>query len=133
MTGFEISGKEIMTQTTTDRFDPHPDQPYGRGEDGEIFQTKDEAQEYMHRTFLEAKAEGGIHGKRVRVTNPSRKENISHFVSMKIESALEEAMNELTRAVEDGDATEKEIRDELWSAGPDLEEMFDEWMEELDG
>lgn len=116
---------------TTDRFNPKDTGPYGRGEDGEIFQSKEEAEAYTTRTLEEARANGGSRSKSVTVNYATREDLIRRFVTHEIEDALEDAMNELCDAVDNGDATADEIRKALFYA-TDLEDMFDEWMEDND-
>lgn len=113
---------------TTDRFTPINTGPYGRGEDGEIFQTKEEADAYIKRTMAEALANGGSRSKSVTVNYATREDLIRRFVTHEIEDALEDAMNELCDAVDQGDATADEIRKALHYA-TDLEDMFNEWLE----
>ena len=117
---------------TSDRFNPPNTGPYGHGEDGELFQTKEEANAYTTRTLEEARANGGSRSKSVTVVHATREDLIRRFVTHEIEDALEDAMNELCDAVDNGDATADEIRKALFYA-IDLEDMFDDWMEEYDG
>lgn len=116
---------------TSDRFNPLNTGPYGRGEDGEIFQSKEEADAYIKRTMAEALANGGSRSKSVTVNHATREDLIRRFIISEVEDALEDAMNELCDAVDQGDATADEIRKALFYA-TDLEDMFDEWMEEYD-
>lgn len=116
---------------TSDRFNPLNTGPYGRGEDGEIFQSKGEADAYIERTMAEARANGGSRSKSVTVSHSTREDRIRWFVVSEIDNALEDAMNELCDAVDNGDATADEIRKALHYA-TDLEDMFNEWMEDND-
>lgn len=117
---------------TSDRFNPLDTGPYGRGEDGEIFQSKEEADAYIKRTMAEALANGGSRSKSVTVNHATREDLIRRFVISEVEDALEDAMSELVRTVDSRDATAEEIRKAL-SYAIDLEEMFDEWLEDNDG
>lgn len=117
---------------TSDRFNPKNTGPYGCGEDGEIFQSKEEADAYTTRTLEEARANGGSRSKSVTFNYATREDLIRRFVTREIEDALEDAMNELCDAVDNGDVTADEIRKALFYA-TDLEDMFDDWMEEYDG
>lgn len=117
---------------TSDRFTPLNTGPYGRGEDGEIFQSKEEADAYIKRTMAEALANGGSRSTSVTINHATREDLIRRFVISEVEDALEEAMNELCDAVDKGDATADEIRKAL-SYAIDLEEMFNEWLEDNDG
>lgn len=119
--------------SNSSRFDPEPNTPYGTGEDGEIFYGEEEANEYMRRTRHESRSEDNIFGrsKRVTVKNPSRKDRIRAFVTFKIEEAISDAMEALIDAINNGDATESEIRKAIHHVA-DPEDIFDEWLEEED-
>lgn len=117
---------------TSDRFTPINTGPYGRGEDGEIFQSKEEADAYTTRTLEEARANGGSRSKSVTINHATREDLIRRFVISEVEDALEDAMNELVRTVDSRDATADEIRKALHYA-TDLEDMFNEWLEDNDG
>ncbi|WP_211440096.1 hypothetical protein [Corynebacterium glutamicum] len=116
---------------TTDRFTPINTGPYGRGEDGEIFQSKEEADAYIKRTMAEALANGRSRSKSVTVNYATREDLIRRFVISEVEDALEDAMSVLVRTVESRDATADEIRKALHYA-TDLEDMFNEWLEDND-
>lgn len=96
------------------RFDPRPDEAYGRCLICDLeLPTELVANEHMSETLEAAKtdAQGNARGHRVRVSNPTRAQRIEMEVSRIVDSAIDDAMNELDRL--SGDATSKEIHTAL--------------------
>lgn len=115
------------------RFDPDPDKPYAKTQDGETLLTEADANAYMHRTLEEATPDerGHRRGKRITIINPSREDRILNAITMYVENGLDDAMDEITRIVDAGDATLGEVQKALSHAVAtiDTDDLINSWME----
>lgn len=115
------------------RFDPDPDKPYAKTQDGETLLTEADANAYMRRTFEEATPDeyGNRRGKRITIINPSREDRILRAVERHVEDGLDDAMDEITRIVHAGDATLDEVQKALrYSIDMiDTDDLINSWME----
>lgn len=92
------------------RFDPVEGKPYGKCNDcGIEVADKEESSDHLAETFAAAKAEGGSKSHSVSVLNADRVGRISNEVSRTVDAAIENAMDDLWRLVDSGDASEGEI------------------------
>lgn len=121
------------------RFDQKPNAPYGKGEDGEIFQTEEEANAYQQRTLEEARKQPGadprkeIRSKRVWVLNPPRERQIHSEVWEELDDrGPERGAEEIAEWVHDGDLTREEAEKAILSWDPDPMEAFTRWMDDLE-
>lgn len=115
---------------TSNRFDPRPNEPYGVSSDGEAFATEAEANKWLNKALREARGRGEFKKISVTITNPDRQTRIKNFVNWAVDDGLQEAMRRIHHAFREGDATEQEIRDALQVTHLDLEELFNEWVDE---
>lgn len=117
---------------STMRFEPKPDEPYGKCKDcGEVQQIEADSRRHMHDTFEAAKKAGRSSGHAIKITNPSRKHRIEMRTGSIVGEHIDEAMRDLGRLVDDGDVTADEVRDSLWMFS-DFREAWDEWFDEED-
>ena len=112
---------------TTKRFDQDPDSIYGRCLTcGEEQATEADSKHHMSETHEEARKNGGTKGHTISISNPSRTYRVSAHTSSVVDEALDGAMRDMQRLVDNDDATVDEIRDSLWMHG-DFQEAWDDW------
>lgn len=117
---------------TSTRFDQDPDAIYGRCLTcGEEQPTEADSKHHMSQTHEEAMENGRNRSHSISVYNPSRQYRIEAHASSIVDEALDRAMRDLQRVVDNGDATEDEIRDSLWLYS-DFQEEWDSWNSEDD-
>lgn len=109
--------------TTSNRFNPEPDQPYGKCTDCNLeLPTEEDAAAHRKATAGSIRTPGrsykATHA--TRATNPGRQERLRQEVRREVESAIEDLMAELARLVEDQDATKDEIATALSDCYVDL-------------
>lgn len=101
------------------RFDPEEGKPYGFAVDtGEEFATKEAANEWMHQNM----------GKRVRILNAPRQDQINTYISMEVQDALSgcgDGFSGVDRLIRDGDVTEGEVDKAMVYA--DMSEHWGDW------
>ena len=83
----------------------------------------------MSETHEEARKNGGNRGHTISITNPGRTGRVHSETSRIVESAMEDAMSDLQRLVDDGHATGAEIRESMWMYS-DFKDAWDEWVED---
>lgn len=121
--------------TLTVLFEPDPDQPYGRCQDcTATFQDRAQLQEHLNATY---RASSEKHSHMTRISNPSRLERVERHVHGLIETAMRahiseldidthefeifeddfetEVLDQLDAIVDDGHATEYEVKAALSS------------------
>lgn len=115
-------------------FDPDPNKPYAKTQDGETLLTEADANAYMQRTLEEATPDehGHRRGKRITIINPSREDRILRAVERHVKDGLDMAMDEITHIVHAGEATLGEVKKALRHAVAtiDTDDLIDPWMEE---
>ena len=109
------------------RFDPDPDAIYGKCLTcGQEQATEADSKHHMSATHEEARKNGGTSGHKISISNPSRPYRVSAHTSSIVDDALDRAMSDMQRIVDNDDATSDEIRDSLWMYS-DFQEAWDEW------
>lgn len=108
---------------TTDRFDPTPDLPYGSCVTcGITLEAREDAQSHMKETLVAGKMPRRSHT--TRSMNPTREDRIEREVRFIVEDAIQDAIDEIERLVEQGHIT----RDEATKALRDVPGDFtDAW------
>lgn len=118
---------------TSTRFDQDPDAIYGTcitcGEDQH---TEADSKQHMSQTLEDAKMTGQSRGHGIQILNPTRGYRIEAATSSIVDEAIERAMGDMRRLVDNDEATENEIRESLWMHS-DFREAWDEWNNEGDG
>lgn len=116
--------------STTDRFDPSPDADYGKCNDcGINLATEPDAKAHMRTTMEEAQSKGASRSHRVSVLNPGREQRITTEVDCLVDDAIQDAMEQLDRLVDRGDASEAEITAALkWHS--DFANSWEEYIQE---
>lgn len=119
-----------MSQSTTSRFDPRPDEAYGRCTTcGQEQPTEDDANRHMSQTHAEAALRGENVSHSVSVTNPGRRRRIDREVGSLLSSHLERFCEELYELVDEGDITAEEAAKAV-SMYPDASDVWQQWYAE---
>lgn len=103
------------------RFDPMPDKPHGVCVDCGI-EIADSGVMSAH--FAETRVNGGGRSHTIRNTNPTRARRIENALEDIAESALYEFVEEASRLIDDGDATEAEITEALRTLHADFSDAW---------
>jgi hypothetical protein len=118
-----------MTSSDTSRFDPTPDEPYGKCMDcGAALTTEADSRAHMSSTFKQSTSQSSS-SHRVRITNPSRPERIRREMARIVDDALYDAMEALDRLTGRAELTDNEVAEALrmW---PDFADAWDEHVRE---
>ena len=105
----------------TNRFDPDPNQPYGRTAGGEVLQTEED----MRKLLQNGEGPGFV-------KNPSRPDRIENEGWRILEGHLEEAIEEILSLVDREEITVEEAKDAYYANSNMGDYIFEDYLEGYD-